>query len=82
MLYYLSKYPDLQAAFGSDYKAALEHWLRVGMKEGHAASADFDVSYYLSTYADLQVAFGPTNYGAALRHWIQNGQKEGRKGVA
>jgi hypothetical protein len=31
---YLARYGDLQAAFGTDYKAAFLHWLRNGIAEG------------------------------------------------
>ncbi|MCM2278134.1 MAG: glycoside hydrolase family 55 protein [Oligoflexia bacterium] len=36
-LRYLSLYPDLQSAFGSDYRAALEHFVLHGLREGRVS---------------------------------------------
>jgi hypothetical protein len=64
--YYLSIYPDLQAAFGpTNYAAALNHWVTYGLYEGRRSSPSFDVAYYLASYPDLQAAFGATNYPMA-----------------
>lgn len=75
--YYLGRYQDLAAAFGSDCGAARNHWVSNGINEGRSASPVFDVKLYLRQYKDLQDAFGG-NYGAALNHWIQHGVNEGR----
>jgi len=32
--FYLAKYSDLQAAFGTNYTAALDHWINQGIGEG------------------------------------------------
>jgi predicted esterase len=79
--FYLATYPDLQNAFGTDYQAALDHWLIHGLpKEGRRGSREFDVQFYLATYPDLQNAFS-TDYQAALDHWLIHGlPKEGRRG--
>jgi hypothetical protein len=80
--FYLAAYPDLQAAFGTNYGAAFDHWVNQGLpNEGRRGSREFDVKYYLSTYPDLQAAFG-TNFRAALDHWVIHGIAEGRKGTA
>ncbi len=75
--YYLSKYPDLKAAFGSDKTAALKHFVTYGIKEGRQACAEFNVDIYRSNYADLKKAFGNDN-SAYVKHYLEYGQKEGR----
>ena len=75
--YYLSKYPDLKAAFGSDTTAALKHFVTYGIKEGRQACAEFDVDIYKNNYADLKKAFGNDN-SAYVKHYLEYGQKEGR----
>ena len=76
---YLSFYPDLQKAFGTNYQAATNHWLTYGISEGRRGSQVFDPKFYLGTYPDLQQAFGATNYQAAITHWLTHGISEGRK---
>ncbi|MGI6107265.1 MAG: N-acetylglucosaminidase [Lachnospiraceae bacterium] len=78
-VYYISKYPDLKAAFGTDYKAALEHFVKHGIAEGRQASADFSVTAYKARYADLRAAFGNNNL-LYVNHYITLGKKENRKG--
>ena len=82
--YYLGHYPDLKAAFGTNYVAAVDHWINQGLpNEGRRGSTTFDVQYYLSRYADLSAAFGPKNYVAAIDHWINQGfPNEHREGAA
>jgi phage terminase Nu1 subunit (DNA packaging protein) len=80
--FYLSLYPDLQAAFGNDLQAATNHWLQQGLpNEGRRGARHFDVRFYLAQYPDLQAAFG-TNYRAAADHWVSQGLPiEGRRGA-
>ena len=75
--YYLNKYSDLKAAFGSDKTAALKHFVEYGMKEGRQASASFNVATYKNNYADLRKAFGNDN-ALYYKHYLEYGQKEGR----
>jgi serralysin len=35
---YLGRYPDLQAAFGSDVQRATVHYIRYGYREGRSAA--------------------------------------------
>jgi hypothetical protein len=77
--FYLSSYPDLRAAFGSNYQAAQNHWNTYGLREGRRGSREFDVVYYLQAYPDLKAAFG-SNYAAARDHWVSYGIEEGRRG--
>lgn len=75
--YYLNKYEDLKAAYGTDYEKAFEHFLTYGMNEGRQASAEFNVEKYKSNYSDLQKAFG-SNYKEYFKHWYCFGRNEGR----
>jgi hypothetical protein len=79
--FYLQHHPDLKAAYGTNYKAARDHWLRVGLPvEGRRGSREFDVRFYLDQYADLKSAYG-TDYLSAVRHWHDTGLRaEGRRG--
>jgi hypothetical protein len=77
--FYLSYYPDLRAAFGTNQQAAYEHWIGWGRKEGRRGSREFDVAYYLSAHADLRRAFG-NDVLAAHNHWANFGIGEGRRG--
>ena len=80
--YYISKYPDLVAAFGRyNDKAALSHFVNYGIPEGRQASLYFDVSYYRENNADLKAVFGNDNMGL-VRHFITYGADEGRDAVA
>ena len=76
--FYLGKYPDLKAAFGTNVDSAEQHWLTFGIKECRQSSATFSIAAYLNRYPDLQKAFGATNCVAALDHWLQNGKNEKR----
>ncbi|MBR0090530.1 MAG: transglutaminase domain-containing protein [Lachnospiraceae bacterium] len=78
--FYINRYADLKAAFGTDEAAALKHFVTNGMKEGRQAKADFNVQAYAARYADLQKAFG-NDLSAYYRHFIGYGQKEGRSGA-
>jgi hypothetical protein len=78
--HYLALYPDLQAAFGTNYAAAARHFLDFGIDEGRSASPYFSAANYLNRYADLRQAFGPTNYRAAIIHYLGYGIPEGRDG--
>lgn len=77
--YYLDKYADLKRAFGTDYNAALKHFVTNGIKEGRQAIASFSVTEYKARYEDLRKAFGSDNM-LYVKHYITNGKKENRKG--
>lgn len=77
--YYLGKYADLQAAFGSNDDAAFRHFLDFGMSEGRQASASFDPAAYRNRYTDLNSAFGD-NWKQYYLHYLQHGLSEGRAG--
>ena len=47
--FYLASYGDLQTAFGTTDRAALDHWVNYGLNEGRRGSREFDVQFYLTT---------------------------------
>ena len=77
--YYAEHNPDLQAAFGNDSNALLNHFIGYGMAEGRQGNAEFDVRYYKEQYPDLQAAFGE-NLTAYYVHYMNCGKAEGRVG--
>lgn len=79
--YYAEHYPDLQAAFGTDEAALLNHFITCGMAEGRQGNAEFNVQAYKERYSDLQAAFGE-DLPAYYMHYITNGKAEGRTAVA
>ncbi|MCR5143841.1 MAG: hypothetical protein K6B67_00870 [Lachnospiraceae bacterium] len=75
--YYISKYGDLQKAFGTNKQAALEHFVKYGMSEGRQAKSSFNVQSYKNRYADLRNAYG-NNLKEYYLHYINYGKNEGR----
>ena len=59
------------------HDAALRHFLRCGLAEGHQPSARFDPIWYAQQYPDI-VAAG----ALPLLHYIRHGRDEGRQGTA
>lgn len=78
--FYLATNPDLQRAYGNDYRRALNHWLDNGIEEGRQGSPTFSVRAYRERYPDLQKAFGQ-NWEKLFDHWMESGQDEGRTGA-
>lgn len=67
--FYLACYPDVGAT-GLD---PLQHFLRIGWREGYNPRADFNVNYYLHTHPDVKAAgINP------LVHYALTGATEGR----
>ena len=75
--YYINKYPDLKNAFGNDSIAALNHFVKYGMREGRRASSVFDVYSYKNLNKDLRLVFG-NNLEKYYEHYIKYGYKEDR----
>ena len=73
---YLDNYTDLKEVYGGkeDYKkAAREHYLRYGIKEGRVDTAGgFNAGQYLANYPDLQKEYGDDR-AAALKHYKEYG---------
>lgn len=75
--WYISRYPDLQAAFGDDQQKALQHFINSGMREGRMASESFDVDSYRNANQDLRIAFR-SDLKRYYLHYLRNGIREGR----
>lgn len=75
---YVDRNPDLKAAFGSDWRAALNHFVTYGMSEGRQANSTFDVQAYRAKYPDLRRVFG-NDLRAYYHHYINYGKREGRE---
>ena len=75
--YYLNKYPDLQAAFGSNVTDSklFEHFYLFGMKEARQGCATFDVVKYRNVNKDLDAAF-KDEWSAYYVHYITVGANE------
>lgn len=79
---YRERYADLDAAFGDDMDAYLEHYLVFGVYEGREAfGTSFDARAYADRYPDLKEAFG-YDVLALYKHWLDYGMKEGRNPLA
>lgn len=77
--YYLSRNPDVRAAFGNNPARAAEHWLKTGAMAGRQGSAQLWSQLYLARYPDLRAAFG-NGYVRAIEHYLSRGIAEGRDG--
>lgn len=75
--YYVERYADMKANFGSDWEAALKHFVEHGMQEGRQANGNFDVYAYRARYKDLRMTFG-SDLKSYYLHYINFGKKEGR----
>ena len=75
--YYITKQSDIKTVFGYDDKAALDHFITYGMKEGRQAKETFSVKVYKANYSDLRNAFG-SDLKQYYLHYINYGKKEGR----
>lgn len=87
--FYLARYSDLAAAFGTNYLAAADHFLNQGLPcEGRQGSADFNVQDYIGMYPDVSAGIpkvlsctsGPTDFKGATVHWLKRGKAWGRHG--
>ncbi len=79
--FYLKHNADLIKAFNTDFNKAATHWIKNGISEGRAASADFSLVAYVLRYPDLSKAFiknEKIDFTAAMNHWLTNGKNEGR----
>eukprot|EP01084_Bolivina_argentea_P239078 401787_1 len=81
---YLARYPNLRAAYGSDFGAAEQHYLIFGINEGRYCKCDAHDSCnwdcYLNNNVDLKNSFGDKNTGQMLaaKHYLDGGINEGR----
>lgn len=75
--YYVTTYPDIKKAYGSNDAAVLAHFVNYGMGEGRQGCASFNVWNYRNKYADLRNAYG-SNWKAYYLHYLNYGRFEGR----
>ena len=75
--YYMDNNPDLQAAFGDNEVAALEHFVKYGMREGRQANQLFNPKIYRSNNSDLRAAYGD-DLQKYYEHFMKWGFREHR----
>lgn len=78
--YYITRYPDIAAAFPNDDIAALEHFVLYGINEGRQAKDTFSITAYIDNNKDLRAAFGKDKM-SYVNHYINYGKNEGRNAV-
>lgn len=79
--YYYNTYPDLQQTVGNDPAALLEHFTKVGMKEGRNGNSSFQVKAYMQNNLDLLPIYGVKDLSSYYFHYISVGRQEGRMAV-
>lgn len=78
--FYVTKYPDLKTALGTNSTRLFNHFINFGMNEARQAIETFDPVRYKNKYPDLQAAFGDM-WQYYYIHYCTNGIKEGRSGI-
>ncbi len=76
--YYLNRYSDLKAAFGSD-KSGTESFYDIWSERGRQGRDCFNPVYYKNAYPDLANGYG-NNWPEYYWHFIVAGIGEGRRG--
>lgn len=81
--YYLSNYPDVQAAVNARvFSSGLEHFRIVGITEGRTLiSPGFNEKTYLERNPDVAAAVNNGVFKSGLQHFILVGEAEGRSGI-
>lgn len=74
---YKAAYSDLEAAFGDDTEAYVQHYLTVGILEGRTKGVLFDPLTYAEAYGDIKAAYG-NDILAIVNHYINFGVIENR----
>lgn len=74
---YKAAYGDLEAAFGDNVDAYIEHYLTVGIYEGRTKGVLFDPLAYAEAYGDVKEAFGD-DISAIINHYVEHGVAENR----
>lgn len=74
---YRAAYSDLDAAFGDNTNAYIEHYLTLGIYEGRTKGVLFNPLAYAEAYDDIEEAFGD-NLTAIVDHYITFGITENR----
>ena len=76
--YYINRYSDVRAVYGTNKAAVLWHFVNCGMSEGRQGSTNFNLATYKNRYSDLRSAFGSNNKAYYI-HYLNYGKAEGRK---
>ncbi|MBE9228310.1 hypothetical protein IQ264_23075 [Phormidium sp. LEGE 05292] len=81
--YYLSNYPDVQAAVNARvFSSGLDHFQKAGITEGRTLiSPAFDENTYLQKYPDVAAAVKNGVIKSGVQHFILAGEAEGRTGT-
>lgn len=81
--YYLSNYPDVQAAVNARIvSSGLDHFRNIGITEGRTlVSPAFDEQTYLARNPDVAEAVRNGIFKSGLQHFIVSGEAEGRSGI-
>lgn len=74
---YKQAYPDLEAAFGNDANAYINHYLTTGVYEGRTKGVLFDPLTYAEAYTDIRNALG-YDIIAIVNHYVTYGIAENR----
>ena len=78
--YYAKLYPGVVEVFGNNPDRLFDHFVRYGVFEGRASSAEFDASVYKACYSDLDEAFGDDMF-SYYAHYALFGKNENREYV-
>ena len=78
---YRGQYADLEAAFGDDWEAYVNHYLTYGLQEGRDGGGEFDAASYANRYEDLKAAFG-YDLPSLYQHYLEYGINENRLGIS
>ncbi|HEY9297263.1 MAG TPA: hypothetical protein VIQ31_13010 [Phormidium sp.] len=81
--YYLSNYPDVQAAVNARvFNSGLDHFRAVGLSEGRTLiSPAFDEATYLERNPDVAEAVRNRVFQSGVQHFVLVGEAEGRSGI-
>jgi hypothetical protein len=84
---YVNNYGDLMRSNINTQEQAVDHWLKIGRKEGRTykpiiyqpltVRPDFDWKTYVNNYSDLR-SMGINTKAKAIEHWLKHGKREGR----
>lgn len=74
---YKAAYSDLEAAFGDNEEAYVQHYLTLGILEGRTKGVLFDPLTYAEAYGDIKAAYGD-DILAIVNHYVNFGVLENR----
>ncbi len=70
--YYVNRYSDVKAAYGTDEGKLYEHFVNYGIEEGRAASPYFDVKFYMNQNSQSFREEMKGDYEKAFNHFLSN----------